>query len=724
MRIRTSLLAGAAFIALTLAAPAPARAQIEIGPADLGGTVKSAAGPEAGVWVIAETRDLPTKLVKIVVTDDQGRYVLPELPRATYAVWVRGYGLVDSPKVEAEPGKRLDLTAMTAPSPAAAAEYYPAMYWYSMLEVPPKSLFPGTGPNGNHMPAHLKTQGMWLATIKTLGCNSCHQLGNKPTRTIEPALGHFDSSFEAWQHRIQVGPAAEIMVRTIGELDGQRALQYFADWTDRIAAGQLPKSKPPRPTGVERNLVVSIWDWAEPKNYLHDEIATDKRKPTVNGYGKLYGSTEDSTPDIPILDPVKNEKSSLHVPVRDANTPAGVFIASGAFTPLPSPYWGEEKYWSSQPSVHNPLFDAEGRVWFTSRIRAPQTPAFCRAGSDQPSAKLFPIDNAARQASMYDPKTGKFTLIDLCFTTHHLTFAEDANNTLWFSVGGARAGVVGWLDTKKFLETGDAAASQGWTAIVLDTNGNGKRDDYVEPNQPVDPAKDKRITAGFYGIAYSPVDGSIWGSVLDYPGGVVRLVPGDNPPATALAEFYEAPADEPRAPVNGYGPRGMDIDRNGVVWLPLASGHLASFDRRKCKGPLNGPAATGKQCPEGWTLYPFPGPQFESVADSGSVQASYFTWVDQFDTLGLGTNVPFATGNSSDSLEGLVNGKFVTLRVPYPMGFSAKGLDGRIDDANAGWKGRGLWSTYAGRAPFHIEGGKGQTSKVVHFQLRPDPLAH
>ena len=106
------------------------------------------------------------------------------------------------------------------------------------------------------------------------------------------------------------------------------------------------------------------------------------------------------------------------------------------------------------------------------------------------------------------------------------------------------------------------------------------------------------------------------------------------------------------------------------------------------------------------------------------MQASYFTWVDQFDTLGLGSNVPFATGNSSDSLEGLVNGKFVTLRVPYPMGFSAKGLDGRIDDANAGWKGRGLWSTYAGRAPFHIEGGKGQTSKVVHFQLRPDPLAH
>jgi len=183
------------------------------------------------------------------------------------------------------------------------------------------------------------------------------------------------------------------------------------------------------------------------------------------------------------------------------------------------------------------------------------------------------------------------------------------------------------------------------------------------------------------------------------------------------------PWNEPKAAVNGYGPRGMDIDRDGVVWVPLASGHLASFDRGKCQGPLNGPTATGKHCPEGWTLYPFPGPQFQSVRDSGSALASYYTWVDQHDTFGLGRNVPFATGNTSDSLEVLVNGKFITLRVPYPMGFSAKGLDGRIDDPKAGWKGRGVWSAYAGRATAHIEGGKGTKPKVVKFQLRPDPLA-
>jgi hypothetical protein len=167
----------------------------------------------------------------------------------------------------------------------------------------------------------------------------------------------------------------------------------------------------------------------------------------------------------------------------------------------------------------------------------------------------------------------------------------------------------------------------------------------------------------------------------------------------------------------------MDIDSNGVAWVSLSSGQFASFDRRKCKGPLNGPKATGNHCPEGWTMYPFPGPQFRNVKSPGSAESSYYAWVDQQDTFGLGNDVPIATGNASDALLALKDGRFVTLRVPYPMGFYAKGLDGRIDDPAKGWKGKGLWSTYATRAVHHIEGGKGTTSKIVHFQLRPDPLA-
>ena len=125
----------------------------------------------------------------------------------------------------------------------------------------------------------------------------------------------------------------------------------------------------------------------------------------------------------------------------------------------------------------------------------------------------------------------------------------------------------------------------------------------------------------------------------------MRLNPGTNPPETALAEYYEVPWNDPKAPVWGFSPRGMDVDTNNVVWVALASGHLASFDRRKCKGPLNGPKATGRQCPEGWTLYQTPGPKFKNVTVSGSDDSHYYDWVDQFDTLGLGKNTPIVTGN-------------------------------------------------------------------------------
>ncbi len=680
---------------------------------DIGGVVRSADGAEAGVWVIAETTDLPTKYAKIAVTDDQGRYVIPDLPKANYSVWVRGYGLVDSPKVKSTSGKILNLKAVVAPNEAAAAQYYPAIYWYSMLKIPDKSEFPGTGEKGNGMPVNIKTQGQWLDTVKTNGCITCHQLGNKATRTIPKELGAFPSSSAAWQRRIVSGQAMTAMLNSIGRLDAKRATQLFGDWTDRIAAGELPKSKPARPQGVERNVVITVWDWSNPKAYLHDEISTDKRNPTLNANGLIFGSTELSTDLVPVLDPVHNRAYEMKHPVRDPNTP------SAKTDPLtPSPYWGAEPIWDSQSNLHNPMYDEKGRVWFTARIRPPENPAFCKKGSDHPSAKVFPLESATRQVSVYDPKAKKFSLINTCFTTHHLVFGEDANNTLWLSSGNNSSGILGWVNRKVYEETGDEQKAQGWTPFVLDTNGNGKRDEYVEPNQPVDPTKDKRITAGLYGIAVNPNDGSVWGSVLGFPSTIVRVLPGPNPSETALTEVYEVPFEQ-----GGYGIRCMDIDRKGVVWSSLSSGHLASFDRSKCKGPLNGPTATGKHCPEGWTLYPLPGPQFETVKESGSAESSYYTWVDQFDTLGLGKDVPIATGNLNDAQIALVDGKFVTLRVPYPMGFYAKWMDGRIDDPKAGWKGRGLWSTTGNRTPFHLEGGKGTRPKVVKFQLRPDPLA-
>src|SRR2546429_1913854 len=155
---------------------------VRVGKDAIGGVVSSTNGPEAGVWVIAETADVPTKFVKIVVTDDGGRYVLPQLPKANYKLWVRGYGLVDSSPVQAAPGKIVNLTAVVAPNPKAAAEYYPAVYWFSLLRVPDKSEFPGTGPKGNGISENMKTQAQFLELIKTDSCWSCHQLGNKATR--------------------------------------------------------------------------------------------------------------------------------------------------------------------------------------------------------------------------------------------------------------------------------------------------------------------------------------------------------------------------------------------------------------------------------------------------------------------------------------------------------------------------------------------------------------
>jgi hypothetical protein len=687
---------------------------------DIGGTVTGSKGPEAGVWVIAETTELGTKFSRTVVTDDRGRYVVPDLPKANYSVWVRGYGLVDSPQVQAAPGKMLNLKAVEAPNPRAAAQYYPGNYWYSLVKVPDKSEFPGTGNSGNGINENMKNQGRWIRLMKTDSCESCHQIGSKGTREIPVALGTFPNSVAAWERRVQSGQASGAMTGGLAQLGPRRALAMFADWTDRIAAGELPPA-PPRPEGRERNVVITQWDWADPKRYLHDEIATDKRNPNVNANGLIYGALEASGDYLPVLDPVRNTISRVEIPLRDAATP----FASPQSGFQKSAYWGEEPIWDSKANVHNPMFDHKGRVWFTSRIRGNDNPAFCKDGSSHPSAKLTPAATATRHLAVYDPKTKQTTLVGTCYSTHHLVFAEDANHTLWTSSGGG-GGVVGWLNTKMFDETHDEEKSQGWTALILDTNGNGKRDAYVEANQPADPTKDKRVEAAFYGVMPSPADGSIWGTVLGFPGSIVRLNPGPNPPATTLAEVYELPWNNPKADVQGYSPRGLDVDRNGVVWTVLASGHFATFDRRKCKGPLNGPTATGQHCPEGWKLYQTPGPTFKGITDSGSADSHYYDWVDQFDTFGLGANVPIATGNDSDSLLALdpASGKFTILRVPYPNGFFAKGLDGRVDDAKAGWKGKGLWSTWATRTPFHNEGGRTMQSKVVRFQLRPDPLAN
>jgi streptogramin lyase len=699
---------GIAVLAAAVASPVQAQqaAAVAIDNDDIGGVVRGPKGPEAGVWVIAETTDLGApRYIKSVVTDGQGRYVIPDLPTANYQVFVRGYGLVDSPRLRAKPGEIVNHTAVPAPNLKSAAQYYPAIYWYVMMKIPPAKDFGGS----TDIPKNI-SQATWRQRMNNVDCVGCHQLGQESTRTIPAQFGKFKSGADAWIRRVQAGQWGEAMTNRLAGQLGGAPFKYFGDWTDRVAKGELPKHKPQRPSGIERNIVVTAWEWSTPDKYLHDLISSDRRNPTVNAYGKLYGSPEYSTDMIPVLDPKTHEVTAIKGEVMDPNMPLSLGPGhAGQVKPTqPSAYWGDRQLWDTKFNTHNAMFDKSGRVWFSASIRGQANPAWCKKGSDHPSAKIFPLDKSSRQVAVLDPKTGKFAFADTCFGTHHLQFGYDANDTLWLSGTGQ---VAGWIDTKTFDATKDSAKSVGWHPFVLDSNGNGKLDAFG--NKPEE-GKDTRFNPGSgpYAVMPHTTDGSVW-----FTSGVFGGRPGflRYDPKTKLSEFYQVPKE-------AIGLRGGDIGKDGVVYGSGSAGHLIAFDRRKCKGPLNGPNATGDHCPEGFTLHKYPGPGFDGFPNT-SAEASYYTWVDHHNAVGLGENVPISTANLQDGFVALVNGKMVLMRVPYPMGFYAKGLDARIDDPNAGWKGRGLWSASGDRTPWLNELGKGARPFAVQIQVRPDPLA-
>jgi hypothetical protein len=715
----------------TLAMTVSAQAQDADGTIE--GSVQSSNGQEAGVWVIAETDDLPTHFIKIVVTDDEGRFMLPDMPDALYEVWVRGYGLVDSNPVSLRVGADVTLNAFVAESPLEAAQIYPANYWYSLLEVPDADEFPGTGADGNGISERMRSQAQWIDMTKQ-GCQLCHQLGNKLTRSLDH-LSHlgFESSVEAWNYRTAIGIRGPLMSAFAGRFGRERGMAMYADWTDRIAAGEVPQA-PERPSGIERNVVLTLWDWGNESSYIHDEITTDKRNPTLNAGGKVYG-VDGGHGTLVELDTTTNEFRTIEIAVSDnADNPAVTRFAQEF--PVESVFYGDEALWSGPADPHNPMFDEMGRIWMTTKVRGNLLPEWCQQGSSNKYAQYYPTRGSSRQASYYDPATESFGLIDTCFGTHHLQFADDEDRTLYFSGGGD---VMGWINTRMFDRTGDAQLSQGWCPMVVDTNGDGR---ITKPwNQPVgalrsigeggggeqlveiDPALDTRMSPGSYGVIVNLLDNVAWGGGTEFPGRIYRFDKGDNPPETCITEVYEVPVID--GEIEGFGPRGIDVDKHGVVWTALSgSSHLASFDRSKCE-VLNGPATIDSQhCQQGWTLYEVPGPTLKGTDVKADFH--YYNWVDNYDTLGLGENIPIATGSGSDSLQALIpeTGDWVTMRVPYPMGFYSRGLDGRIDDPDAGWKGRGVWANYGTNFNWHTEGGKGTTSKMVKFQIRPDTLAH
>ena len=700
----------------------------------ISGSVSSGHGAEVGVWVIAETDDLATHFTKIVVTDEQGRFVLPELPDALFKVWVRGYGLVDSEPVQLRTGaEEVELRAFVASDPALAAQVYPANYWYSLLEVPSENEFPGTGGDGNGIGEMMFSQDRWLDMTKQ-GCQLCHQLGNKATRTLDH-LTHlnFESSEEAWQYRTAMGIRGAFMAGYANRF-GPRGIEMYADWTDRIASGELPPI-PQRPDGIERNVVITQWDWGSDSSYIHDEITTDKRDASLNAGGKVY-AVDGGHGALLELDPNTHEWEEIVIAVKNNPDNPAVTRFAQEF-PVPSAYYGDEALWKRPADPHNPMFDELGRVWMTTKVRGNDLPEWCQPGSDNKFVQYYPTRGSSRQASYYDPANEEFGLIDTCFGTHHLQFGWGENRMLYFSGGGD---VIGFINTRTWDRTQDEQLSQGWCPMVVDTNGDGV---ISKPwNQPVGPLRDQnegggggrlvdvdltldtRMSPGSYGIiADTQEEGVAWGVGTEFPGRIYRLEIGDNPPETCITEVYEIPVVDGK-PI-GFGPRGVDMDSKGIVWTALSgSSHMASFDRTKCK-VLNGPSVISSQhCQEGWTLYEIPGPDMKGTDRKADFH--YYNWVDIFNTLGLGQDVPIATGSGSDSLIAWIpeTAEFVQMRVPYPLGFYSRGLDGRIDDPDVGWKGRGIWANYGTNFNWHTEGGKGTTSKMVKFQIRPDPLSN
>ena len=284
-------------------------------------------------------------------------------------------------------------------------------------------------------------------------------------------------------------------------------------------------------------------------------------------------------------------------------------------------------------------------------------PAYCR------TAPGIAGRSHHRQLGYWDPKAKKFNLIDTCYGTHHLQF--DKNGVLWSS---GDSYVLGWFDPAKYdparPETEQTAG--GFAEVKVDTNG--------------DNVADQSIVGFNYGIIPNDTDGQH----LD---GAAELAGSDHPlrPARREVRAILAAGAGLRPPRRGRRLEGDHLGRDGRL------GHLGRFDRSKCTQTWG----DGKQCAEGWTFYKPPGPLMSqsNPASETTADLHYYIWVNRHNASGLGKDTVILNGTNSDSLQifNQKTEKWITMRVPYPLNAYQRGLDGRIDNAKTGWKGRGLW---------------------------------
>ena len=545
------------------------------------------------------------------------------------------------------------------------------------------------------------------ATFKTDGCFHCHS-ARQQGDAHDPggSSASSTSGYEAWTRRIQSGQASTDMIETIERFGTERGLKMFADWTDRIAGRRdcrRPSRRGRRASSATSSSRCGTGRTPRP-------ICTTRSRPTsaippVNANGPIYGATENSAPTIvPVLDPVNNTATTVQAPgARSEDAVA----TNDADARRRRPIGATSRSGTARPSPHNPMLDEKGRVWFTARIRPPANPGFCKKGSDHPSAKLFPISSLGPPAGDATiRKTKKFTLIDTCFTTHHLQFGFDKDNTLWTSAGGPAPRCVGWLNTKMFDETGDEEKSQGWTPFILDTNGNGKRDEgYVEPNQPVDPTKDKRIRVGFYGDRAEPGRRHRSGARCSaIPGSVVRR-----------RSRRESAGDGAGGNLRGAGCRAT----RRAAWTSTATAWSGRRSRAATRRASTAASARARSTarPRPASIAPKAGRSIRCPARSSADVTDARQRRDELLHLGRPARHARARQGRADRhrqperFADRAQGRQVgQLRVPYPMGFYAKG-----------WTAASTIRTPAGRAAAVVERpatARRSTSKAARARRR------
>ena len=620
----------------------------------IAGVVLNKAGhsPEAGVWVIAETESLPTPYRRIVVTNDEGRFLVPDLPKGDYQIWVRGYGLRDSVPVQAAVGAKLSLNVTNARSPQEAAKIYPANYWLSLYEPPSK----------DELPKEYTSRAHWLGDMKT-ACITCHQIGADISRLWTRP----DDWDEVWKH-------LEGMSRAADRLGRETLKKSLAQWAARIDAGAVPPA-PPRPTGVERNIVLTEWDWGTPEAYIHSTISTDKRNPSQPLYanGKIYG-TDFGQDLLWVLDPVKSTVASYPVPT--ANTRR----------------FGNWPLYNALGTPHHPVLDEKGGLWIDVATRARETkipwaaqvlsnPSGVTGVTDAGQLMaIYEADHGSNRGYVYfDTHTKRFSIVDTAVGLMHQEM--DAEGRLWGSGGGSW---MSMFDTKKFDPRNPQESAIAAEKAFLAAD-----------------AKTGKFAGSGYGITISPLDGTVWRAHIAAAGEMNKLTKFD--PKTGVSKDYPLPPP-------GRGVRGVDATSDGMIWFGAAgSGHLGRFNPKT----------------ETFTYWEDPGPKIKGMGpETGTAEFSYYLWIDRFDTLGLGKDTIIANGSNSDSalVFNPVTETFTVIRVPYPRGMFTRQWDGRIDDAKAGWKGRGWWMGQD-VDPVSLYTERTRRSFMSHVQLRPDPLA-